>query len=253
MNRVVRKVLRACRLYDVAGDLKDRLARTEARYVRFYSKFVTEGDLCFDVGANVGRRTRVLLRLGASVVAVEPQPQCMRALEKKYGENPNVALVQKAVGEKTGQAEMMISDSPSLSSLSQEWVKSVQRSGRFQGCSWNGRITVPVVTLDDLITEYGNPVFIKLDIEGYEYEALKGLTRPISVISFEFTPEFGDSATKAIERISQIGRAGFNYALARDLAKLVLPQWIGPEQMLRAVTQLQEDGTVGDIYARFDL
>ena len=190
MNKIMRKTLRACHLYDAVVDLKHWITGVETQYTRFYSQFVHPGDLCFDVGANVGRRTHVLLQLDARVIAVEPQEQCMRRLRRRFGRNGRVTLVQHAVGEKPGQAQIQLCDSHSLSSLSAEWIESVRASGRYAQCTWGGSVTIDVTTLDNLIGEYGRPAFIKLDVEGYEYEALKGLSQPVPCLCFEVTPEF---------------------------------------------------------------
>ena len=47
---------------------------------RLYGQFVRPGDLVFDVGAHVGDRIAAFRRLGARVVAVEPQPALVRTL-----------------------------------------------------------------------------------------------------------------------------------------------------------------------------
>src|SRR6186997_2056305 len=78
------------------------------RMMGFYRAFVQPGDLCFDVGAHVGSRTRVFLALGARVVAIEPQPDFMKLLRRWYGANPNVTLIDDALGAASGQAEMRI-------------------------------------------------------------------------------------------------------------------------------------------------
>lgn len=252
MNRLVRKFLRACRLYDTVVDVKKWMTGTEAEYIKFYSQFVRRGDLCFDVGANVGRRTGVFLELGATVIAVEPQEHCMYRLKKKYGSNSNIILVQKAVGEREGQAEMMLCDSHSLSSLSKSWVETVKTSGRYSSCTWNRTVTVPIVTLDDLILQYGKPAFMKIDVEGFEYEALKGLSQPVSVICFEFTPEFMGPALKCVEHLSRIGPSQFNYCLEDKPTTFVLSEWYLPGQMRERLESLCGKGTVGDIYIRFD-
>ncbi len=252
MNRMVRKFLRACRLYDAVVDFKELVIGTEAKYLRFYSRFVNKGDLCFDVGANVGRRTRVFLKLGASVVAIEPQPHCAEVLRKKYEGNEKVFIVEKAVGEQQGQAEMMICDSHSLSSLSEDWISSVKTSGRYSDCSWAKRVTVPVTTLDDLISEYGKPSFIKMDVEGFEYQALRGLTNPAKLVSFEFTPEFGEVAAKSVEYLSRLGEADFNYARVDKFTELVLPEWVNAEQMSDILASLADKGLIADIYVRFE-
>ena len=198
MNKTVRSILRTCHLYDTVVDFKHWLTGVETRYAKFYSQFVKPGDLCFDVGANVGRRTQVLLQLQARVVAVEPQEQCMEKLRRKFRGNDRVILVQSAVGEKPGQMQMQLCDSHSLSSLSPQWIEKVRASGRYAQCTWARTVTIDVTTLDELISRHGRPAFIKLDVEGYEYEALKGLSQPVPSVCFEFTPEFVESTRNCV-------------------------------------------------------
>ena len=45
-----------------------------------------DGDCVFDVGANIGRMTQVLLELGNKVIAFEPQPDCIREIEARCGQ-----------------------------------------------------------------------------------------------------------------------------------------------------------------------
>src|SRR5690348_16870321 len=70
------------RIYKPLRKVYDQINQTRPRMIResmeALSGFVHPGDLCFDVGANVGRKAESMLRLGARVVAVEPQPGCIR-------------------------------------------------------------------------------------------------------------------------------------------------------------------------------
>ena len=81
--------------------------------------------------------------------------------------------------------------------------------------------------------EFGKPVFCKIDAEGYEYKVLKGLSEPIDLVSFEFTPtsEFIDSAINAIRYLSDIGKATFNYTRGEPLS-FALKKWGYPMKFL---------------------
>ncbi len=253
MNRLVRNTLQILKLYNFAIDFKYWIQGTQKKYQRFYSQFVRENDLCFDIGANVGRRIDVLLRLNTTIVAVEPQPYCMNLLENKYSINPNVILVRKAVGKNKGTATMYVSNVASLSSLSSEWIQTVQHSGRYAKSQWEKTITVPLDTLDSLIEQYGLPSFIKIDVEGYEQSVIESLSAPIRTISFEFTPEYVDSSIKAIKHLSSIGRPKFNICLARNPFIWDLEQWQDTDNFCKTLFSIAKKGEVGDIYVRFDI
>ena len=70
---------------------------------RLYGKFVRPGDLVFDVGAHVGDRVASFQRLGARVVAVEPQPAMVRALRLLYGRSKSVDDRGAGGGARAGQ------------------------------------------------------------------------------------------------------------------------------------------------------
>ena len=79
--RTARSIIRSLRIY--YGD-RSRAAAMD----RLYGGFVRRGDLVFDVGAHVGDRVASFRRLGARVVAVEPQPAMVKVLELFYGRAP---------------------------------------------------------------------------------------------------------------------------------------------------------------------
>ena len=227
------------------------------KFLRFYSGFIKKGDLCFDIGANLGSRTDTMLKLGARVVAVEPQESCMEKLEKKYKGNNRVYLVRKAVSDGDGKEKLLVSDTHTISSMSEDWISSLKSSDMFfvssSAFKWQESIEVQVTTLDQLIEVYGVPDFCKIDVEGYEYKVLKGLSKPINVISFEFTPtrEFIKLAQDTICHLDSIGRVEFNYTLGESV-KFDLKNWVKPGKMSEILSSLPDKTSVcGDIYARF--
>src|SRR5207302_1933850 len=79
-------------------------------YQQFYSQFIKTGDLCFDIGANVGDRTEVFSKLGANTIAVEPQDSCIECLRRRFRTDRKTSIVQTALGKSEGRAEMMLSN-----------------------------------------------------------------------------------------------------------------------------------------------
>jgi FkbM family methyltransferase len=148
-----------------------------------YARFVKSGDLVFDVGAHVGDRVAAFRRLGATVVAVEPQRALNFVIGMIYGRDDRVVIDRVAVGRKTGDVRLMINtDNPTISTASDAFIRAAQDAPGWQGQRWDKSIRVPMTTLDALIAEHGVPAFIKIDIEGFEEEALMGLTQPVAAL-----------------------------------------------------------------------
>jgi FkbM family methyltransferase len=255
MKKLLLNILHKLDLFDPLKIIKDKYFRFRSakkiitKRLKFYSNFIKRGDLCFDVGANYGNRTEAFLELGAKVVAIEPQPKPLKFLKRRF--KNNVVIEDKALGEQEGTVTLYISNSTSLTSVSREWVEAVSKS-RFSKASWNNQIDVPVTTLDHLINKYGRPVFCKIDVEGYELEVLKGLSKPIDTISFEYTiPEFFGKAIECINYLRHLGEIECNYSVGETL-ELALDIWLDPEKFISMFKHLHKNGiTDGDVYVRY--
>ena len=239
--RTARAIIRSFRIY--YGD-----KRRAAAMDRLYGNFVRPGDLVFDVGAHVGDRVASFHRLGARVVAVEPQPAMARALRLLYGRRRSVAIETLAVGREPGQARMLINaDNPTVSSISPEFVAAARGAPGWQTQRWSGSIDVSVTTLDALIAKHGVPAFIKIDVEGFEAEALSGLSRAVNALSFEFTTIQRDVGLACIERCSTMGYARFNAALGES--QTLIGEWRDARDIARWLSELPQSANSGDIYA----
>ena len=238
--RTARGILRSIRIY--YGD-RSRAAAMD----RLYSGLVRRGDLVFDIGAHVGDRVASFHRLGARVVAVEPQRAMVRVLKLFYGRR--VAVEEAAVGRSAGSTSMMINaDNPTVSTLSPAFVCAARGASGWETQRWTRSAEVAVTTLDALIRKHGAPAFIKLDVEGLEAEALAGLTRAVKALSFEFTTIQRDVALACIERCVALGYARFNAALGESQT-LVHADWVGGDEIARWVSGLPHAANSGDIYA----
>jgi len=238
--RTARGILRSIRIY--YGD-RSRAAAMD----RLYSGLVRRGDLVFDIGAHVGDRVASFHRLGARVVAVEPQRAMVRVLKLFYGRR--VAVEEAAVGRSAGSTSMMINaDNPTVSTISPAFVCAARGASGWETQRWTRSAEVAVTTLDALIRKHGAPAFIKLDVEGFEAEALAGLTRAVKALSFEFTTIQRDVALACIERCVALGYARFNAALGESQT-LVHADWVGGDEIARWVSGLPHAANSGDIYA----
>jgi FkbM family methyltransferase len=216
---------------------------------RLYAQFVQHGDLVFDVGAHVGDRVASFRRLGCRVVAVEPQPALVKTLKLLYGRSAGVAIEAIAVGSDYGVIELMINaDNPTVSTASRQFVEAARDARGWQEQRWTQSIAVPVTTLDALIARHGVPAFIKIDVEGFEAEALAGLTQPVKALSFEFTTIQRDIALASVERCLALGLTRFNAALGESQT-FAHADWIGSGDIARWLAELPQEANSGDVYA----
>lgn len=226
--------------------------KKEEKRTHFYSQFIANGDLCFDVGANIGNRTKPFLNLGAKVVAVEPQKACCNILKENFGDQ--ITIIQKGVGDEIGEKDFYEADSPIISSFSEEWIEQVKKD-RFKGFNWNEPIKLGITTLDAMIAEYGKPAFVKVDVEGFELEVFKGLSQPVKAMSFEYTiPEQTDIAVACIRQAEKVNKkATFNIS-KRESLKLALKEWISADEMCDLLhTKEIIESKAGDIYIRSNI
>ena len=228
-----------------------KLREDRKRWVEFYQQFIKPGDLVFDVGANMGTRTKVFLELDAKVVAFEPEKRCSDFLESDLKGEDNFTLIKAALGDKEAEAEMLLGDAHALSTLSQHWVKTTQESGRFSQHTWNERQHVRVTTLDNVIQKFGVPSFIKIDVEGYEFEVLSGLTYPIPCISIEFAVEVIENTYKCIEYMNSLSNVSFQFS-ADESIKFYLPTWVADKEIKRNLAKISEQNKLawGDVYIK---
>ena len=207
------------------------------------------GDLVFDVGAHVGDRIACFRRLGAKVVAVEPQPQLARLLRLVHWRDRGVVIERVAVGRDGGEIELQINiDNPTVATASLDFIAAARGSPGWETQVWSKSVRVPLTTLDALIAKHGCPAFIKIDVEGFEAEALAGLTQGAQALSFEFTTIQREVALACVQRCTGLGLTRFNAALGES-QRLVHADWIDGAAISRWLRALPHAANSGDVYA----
>ncbi len=238
--------------YDFYWRIADRrILEDRDQEVAFYRRLLDgfePGDVIFDIGANHGAKTDIFLRLGATVIAVEPDDVNGRVLEQKFLQyrlvRKPLVIVKKAISDKNSIETMWI-DAPgsAKNTLNRKWVDTLRGDEtRFgQRLKFSEQRQVVTTTLDQLVREHGRPFFVKIDVEGSEPDVLRGLVRAVPYLSFEVNlPEFEPEGLECVNLLRHLDKDGsFNYVVECRHG-FVLNEWVDASECLRAIKRCGE-------------
>ena len=135
---------------------------------------LTPSDTFFDVGANVGRISSLVISTVKMTIAFEPNP--IHAAQLRGRLLDNFIVIEEALSNKIERSQFFLDVRPGEGFLASSLMilDDLHESGMVE------KIFVETNTLDNYVTQSGNiPTFIKIDVEGYEPEVIEGAKETI--------------------------------------------------------------------------
>lgn len=212
----------------------------------FYAKLIKKGDLCFDIGANLGKKSQLMLAAGGKVIAFEPQSSCFKILDDLQKKYSDFVFHPFAVGSRSETKKLHLSKYSEIATLSDEFIENYTTDNVY----WSGFEMVAVKSLDALIETYGKPNYCKIDVEGYEFEILSHLHHVIPMIEFEFTEKFIEDTLKIVDAFAD-DKTTFNYILNEHL-KFQLKKWVSANEMKTILNQLNQSKLHGNLFVKHE-
>lgn len=223
-------------------------AAREAGERQFYAGLLdgVSSQPIFDIGANAGSKAIIFSEHSSCVVGVEPMPTTFDRFRERFRGNANITAVLSACGEHPGSTRMYAFEgADAYNTLSgKRFDELVDCRVDALGDSKPSAVTiqVPVTTLDALIATYGCPHYIKIDVEGYELEVIKGLSRSVPLVSVECNlPSFEMETLEIIRRLAALAPVvQFNYVTTEPPQRFEASNWLSFEEMAAIVSDRRD-------------
>ena len=154
-----------------------------------------EQRILYDVGANEGKYTEINLNKFDKYILVEANPLLAEKLRQKYKTNTAIHIVEAIASNKESET-FYISNADTISTSDTEWIRQSRFSNNY---TWRPVEGIQTVSLDRLISIYGEPTLLKIDVEGYEYNVLQSLTKKVKLLCFEWAEEKKEEILLSLE------------------------------------------------------
>lgn len=167
--------------------------------------------VAYDIGCNIGSTTQQLLDIGFElVIGVDADIRCIEHCQKRFAGDSRVIVLHRLVCNETNTIKDFYQAKKSIvSTASKDWIDNCRFAGKTR---WK-KTQVKTMSLQDIIdchTEEAN--FIKIDVEGYEYEVIKSLKIKQGILAFEWSEENYEYVAKpCIEHLKTLGYTKWSY------------------------------------------
>ncbi len=157
---------------------------SDQREIRLIEKTITKDSNVVDIGANIGFYTKLLSKKvgdNGNVYAFEPSEENYEKLKRNTSHLENVTITKAAVGNTNNKLKLYLSDDLNVDHRT------------YPTEDWRRTVEVDCIRLDDFFQKNRKIDFIKLDVQGFEYQAILGMQEIIEEnpgvrILFEFWP-----------------------------------------------------------------
>jgi FkbM family methyltransferase len=163
-------------------------------------------NMCFDIGANIGKWTNANLGYYNKIISVEASPYIFDKL-KQNCKNDKIILLNYAICDNNNkEIKFYQAENHTLSTINKDWL--IDSKSRFFNEKYK-EIICKTNTIDNLILQYGKPNLIKIDVEGGEFECIKSLTQKVDFLCFEWACETNNITLKCLDYLFTLGFTKF--------------------------------------------
>ena len=173
-----------------------------------YRMRLKPSDVAIDCGANVGKVTDRLARLGATVYAFEPNPHAYEVLQTRFQDCPNVHCIQKGVMDEAGSMKLYFREN-----ASEDPVKFSQGSSVLEykdDSDLVRALEIEVIDLCLFIRDLDRRITVlKMDVEGVEGVIIKklitsGMVHEIDHVFIEMHDQYMPELTQELNEVRQL-------------------------------------------------
>lgn len=188
-----------------------------------------------DAGAHHGDVTAALADLGFHVLAIEPQPPIAAELKRRFSDLLDADMVRIeccGASDRRGTATLHLGSATTVNTMEKSWTK-IAFPEEFTSPR---KIDIPIYPLAELAQANGfnKPGFVKIDVEGHELPALRGMfdssfkADPPSLIMFEANQRFPDAAQACLTLLASRGYNRFDIFIRDGIAPVSAERFSDP-------------------------